>query len=135
MVVLPEGRIELHWFFFIIYDNSRNFVENMTIFKKLLYLNMTISVWQTFWKFSKYENLQNENFFFYFQKYDNPHYFAFLRCFNLYYIFHSTIFQPLKIVIPIWNMTIWIWQYFEKFSNMTISNMLIILKLTYSDFK
>ena len=41
---VADIQVEVRWFFFIIYDNSRNFVENMTIFKKLLYLNMTISV-------------------------------------------------------------------------------------------
>ena len=120
-----------HWFFLSYMTISVFFLKIWQFTKIVIFkydnFNMTIilkifKIWQSaIWQC-----------FFNFQKYDNSHFFAFLRCLDLYYIFHSPKFQPLEIVI----FEIWQSEYdniFEKFSNMTISNMIIILKLTKYD--
>ena len=95
-------KVELSYIgFFIIYENSQNFLENKPICKKSQFLDnfsmtniLTIfKIWESaIWHF------------FYFPKYNNSHFFAILRCLDLYYIFHYPKFQPLELVLfEIWQ--------------------------------
>ena len=108
----PKVSVNAPLVFFVIYDNFRFFVKYDNL-QKLSYLNMTISIWQLFKKFSRYVNLQYDNFF---EIFRNMTILIFLHFWDAWiYITFSIIQNFSHWNCHIWNMTIWIWQYFWKF--------------------